>query len=211
MPRYALEQLYQAFAPYQRPEHIDTCACCRGPHSLKPLYARPLRSLTPEHLHLYTFRAITTMGGIDDFKHFLPRILELLHDDEFLSRIDPQVVLGKLRYAGWEQWPVAEQAAVRAYLDILWRFRVRSAPSAPVTAGDWLCAIARAENDIGPYLEAWIADSSPMAQHQLLSFVEDYQPEIATGQHPADYWEDAAEQWKQVAAWARNISRPPPR
>ncbi|MGH9628063.1 MAG: hypothetical protein ACRD7E_06950 [Bryobacteraceae bacterium] len=63
---------------------------------------------------------MTTMGGVDDFLYFLPRILELLPDDDFVAYIDREVVFDKLRYGKWETWPADEQAAMRDYLRWAW-------------------------------------------------------------------------------------------
>src|SRR5215471_10710000 len=108
----ATETLYTVFAAYERKEHMESCPCCRGPESLRPLFGRPLRQLTAEDLHSYAFAAMTTMGDVDDFRHFLPRILELLKDDGFLASVDREVVLSKLRYGHWGTWVEEEQSAV---------------------------------------------------------------------------------------------------
>lgn len=70
---------------------MESCPCCRGPEKVRPLYDRPLRQLMPEDLHFYAFCAMTTMGDVEDFRHFLPRIFELLNDDDFLASVDRQV------------------------------------------------------------------------------------------------------------------------
>jgi hypothetical protein len=69
------EKLYAVFAVHERKAHMESCPCCRGPKSLRSLYGRPLRQLRGDDLQLYTFAAITTMGDVDDFRHFRPRVL----------------------------------------------------------------------------------------------------------------------------------------
>jgi len=133
---------------------------------------------------------MTTVGDVDDFRHFLPRIFELLVDGALTGEIDPEIVLGKLTYGGWFNWPEPEQAAIRAYLGILWQ-RGRCTAEAQ----SWLCAIARAEPDVLPYLDAWAHDPSPAAQAALAAFLED------PGSKLEGFWEDAAEQWRQVIDW----------
>jgi hypothetical protein len=202
------EKLYTVFAAYERKEHIESCPCCRGPESLRPLYGRPLRQLTAEDLHSYAFAAMTTMGDVDDFRHFLPRILELLKDEGFITSVDREVVLSKLRYGNWDTWVEEEQSAIREYLRCMWRLLLRVAPPAspyeypPI--GDWLCALARAEQDLVPYLQVWDADGSPAARDNLSRFVADHQDELRTCRVPAGYWEDAEDQWRQVALWVRS-------
>lgn len=126
---------------------------------------------------------MTTVGDEDDFRHFLPRILELLLTGELSEEVDPEIVLGKLAYANWTTWLPAEQAAVRAALEQIWQ-RHRQSPEAE----NYLCGIARAEPDITPYLNAWEPEAA-------LDFKTD--PETkCTG-----FWEDAETQWRQVLAW----------
>src|SRR4051812_3921753 len=117
--------LYGAFAGYPLRSHIESCPCCRGPKETRHLHTKPLRELTAHDLELYAFRAMTTVGDVDDFRHFLPRILELLPHD---FPVDKEVVLSKLKYAGWAQWPPAERAAVKRFLVDLWAWARHNAP-----------------------------------------------------------------------------------
>ncbi|MBY0373940.1 MAG: hypothetical protein K2Q23_08085 [Bryobacteraceae bacterium] len=112
----AIERLYSTFGSYPLRDRIDSCPCCRGQQETRHLHTKALRDLTPEDLGPYAFRAMTTVGDVDDFRHFLPRILELVAE----LPVDPEVVLSKLTYAKWTEWPAGEIEAVRAYLAELW-------------------------------------------------------------------------------------------
>jgi hypothetical protein len=161
--------------------------------------------LEPARLHFYAFCAMTTMGDVDDFRHFLPRILELLNDDEFLLEIDQEVVLSKLSYGKWDMWPVKEQRAVREYLLAHWAIQLHKPPSADryqkAEVGRWLCALARAETDLFPYLELWRRDKTEAARDNLARFRGDYQGDLFSARSPDGYWKDSESQWKQVVAW----------
>lgn len=78
-----------------------------------------LRELQGEDLSRYAFKAMTTWGNVNDFKHFLPRILELMRGDEL--NIHASTVLGKLKYGRWGSWESAEQKAVTAFLIAWWK------------------------------------------------------------------------------------------
>jgi hypothetical protein len=201
-----VEMLYAVFGRYERREHMESCPCCRGPESVRPLYDRPLRQLTSEDLHLYAFCAMTTMGDVDDFRYFLPRILELLKDSDFLASVDREVVLSKLRYGQWESWPEEEQEAVRDYLRSLWKLVLRTpllaSPYEQGDVGQWLCAVARAERNLSAYLELWRADRSRAAAANLAHFAAEHREELASSRPPSGYWEDAQQQWLEVAHWA---------
>jgi hypothetical protein len=115
-----------------------------------------LRKLTAEDLGSYTFHAMTTVGDVDDFRHFLPRIMELLSSSELIVFVDQEVALSKLAYGSWISWPREERNAVQAFLRYLW-LQARSEPPDPypyvaADVGRWLCAIARAEPDLSRYL-----------------------------------------------------------
>lgn len=58
------------------------------------------------------------MGDVEDFKHYLPRIFELLSTTDFV--VDTFVVLGKLNYGNWTCWPVDEQNAIKVFLLSWW-------------------------------------------------------------------------------------------
>lgn len=74
----AIERLYSTFGSYPLRDRIDSCPCCRGPQETRHLHTKTLRELSAEDHGLYAFRAMTTVGDVDDFRHFLPRILELV-------------------------------------------------------------------------------------------------------------------------------------
>ena len=201
----AIERLYSTFGSYPLRDRIDSCPCCRGPRETRHLHTKLLRDLTAEDLGLYAFRAMTTVGDADDFRHFLPRIFELLLCAEF--PVDKEVVLSKLTYAKWTEWPTGEIEAVRAYLTELWIWARRQPPDpypyVPAEIGSWLCAIARAEQDIEPYLEAWTDDRVPAAQGNFVRFIADEREALEEADSPGAFWEDATAQWQQVKGWVK--------
>jgi len=66
---------------------------------------------------------MSTFGEVEDFKHFLPRILELYTRDFYGGGYDFGLFLSKLEYAKWYRWPVHERdvvvQTVRAWLQSL--------------------------------------------------------------------------------------------
>lgn len=109
-----IERLYRAFAPYPRRASIDACPHCVGEERRETLARVPLRALSCDQLGPFAFRAMTTWGEALDFKHFLPRILELASTPEGTEwpGFDLEVLAGKLERAGWKSWPPEERAAV---------------------------------------------------------------------------------------------------
>ncbi len=69
-----IDDCYDAFAPYPPPRSLHAL---RDPVAiLATLTSAPLRELTGEQIGPYAGWAMTTVGDVTDYKHFLPRILE---------------------------------------------------------------------------------------------------------------------------------------
>jgi hypothetical protein len=113
----AIEGLYDAFEAYPLRTLIDFCPHCQLDAAERQLQARPLRELGWADLRAYCPKAITAFGDAADFKHFLPRILELYVTDHRGAPCCLFVTFGKLEQAAWASWPVEEVAAVRTFID----------------------------------------------------------------------------------------------
>jgi len=109
-----MEDLYDVFNKYPLRQHVEGCTCgCIPPTAEAGLHRRPLREMEPNDLDRYAFKAMTTWGDVEDFKHFLPRLLELLVHKSFI--VDTEIVLGKLSYGHWEAWPVRSRRRFPLY------------------------------------------------------------------------------------------------
>ena len=73
----AIERLYKVFSAHPCPVYTDPCLHCHTVEDDAKLRTRPLRQLSAGELNDYVSDALLVWGGVDDFKHFLPRILEL--------------------------------------------------------------------------------------------------------------------------------------
>lgn len=115
--RTAIDTLYVCFSKYPLNAQMEGCPCCVSGEDKSTLHSKSLRDLTGDDLSKYAFKAMTTWGTVDDFKHYLPRIFELMTTG-FI--VDTFVVLGKLEYSEWQTWPTEEQAAIRQFLLAWW-------------------------------------------------------------------------------------------
>jgi hypothetical protein len=77
MPHAEIERLYQLFSRYKCPRQLEGCPCCTTAEEAQPLVRKPLRTIAAPELEHYASKALTTWGTLDDYKYFLPRILEL--------------------------------------------------------------------------------------------------------------------------------------
>jgi hypothetical protein len=103
----------------------------------------PLRNLEVNDLREYVDGALHVWGGVDDFKHFLPRLFELATDDD-AEFADTQIVLGKLSYCEWWNWQEYERQAIRQFFRAAWEclLRNKATERSGIEVEDWLCGIA---------------------------------------------------------------------
>lgn len=110
----ALEALYRQFAA-PAPSKIEGCPCCISTRGADVLLATSLRQLGGRTLWRYVSGAFLTIGGDRDFRYLLPRILDIAaHEPE--SFIDPEILLGKLKLAGWASWSASDRRAVEEFV-----------------------------------------------------------------------------------------------
>lgn len=116
----AIEGLYGTFSGYLVPQRMDGCPCCVSLSDKDKIHLKSLKDLSADDISHYASKAMTTWGNVDDFKHYLPRIFELMLDDDFYP--DAFVVLGKLEYGLWETWSDNEQQAIKTFLLEWWNY-----------------------------------------------------------------------------------------
>ena len=109
-----LARLYSVFARYPRPTRIESCPCCTREGDVAALHSRPLTELTDDDLSLFAMKAITTMGSVDDLRHYLPRMIELASDGA--ACVDVQRIGQKLDVGEVTTWPADERAALEAWV-----------------------------------------------------------------------------------------------
>ncbi len=198
----AIANLYQTFESYPLDIHMDCCPCCIDEHDKKNLMSYPLRELTD--LNKYSHKSLTTWGNEQDFKHFLPRIFELLVIYDGKRSTNLETIFGKLSDGNWNTWPITEQEAIRDYFRAGWIYALEqiTLDNGPVT---WLCGIGIANEDLQPYLNHWINVCSVNAYEHLANFVEgeiDYYSKKRRLSNA--FWDNAPKAHAQVLEWLFN-------
>ena len=171
----AIENSYRTFAVYPLRTDTGPCSCCHSRKTITAFARNLLRMLGPKDLRTYAYDALYTWGDEVDFRHFLPRIMELLAqaNGDGPAFVDPESVFHKLSYqsscsSGWRTWPPEEQRAIADYTLALWGALLDSEPTElSDSAFSWLCAFAQAADDLSPYLQQWMAASSANAHRNL--------------------------------------------
>jgi hypothetical protein len=137
---------------------------------LKSLTSAPLRELSSENLGAYASYAVTTVGDIEDYKHFLPRILELAIQWTGQPGLDAEMIALRLNYGKWREWPIQEQLAVEA----VFRESFDQGKQEHVEEADaerWLCGMAILGLPVSNALDDWLANPSPNSGLQIAQFV----------------------------------------
>lgn len=112
----AIESLYKTFGNYTT-AGIHHCDCgCIDEDDVKKLSSKPLRQLEADDLISYHGSALYTWGDVDHYKHFLPRICELISVNRDFSYVTLDEFHVKLDYAEWTKWPENEQQAIIEYV-----------------------------------------------------------------------------------------------
>ncbi|KAB8185816.1 hypothetical protein [Microbispora catharanthi] len=115
----ALEALYAAFSRYPLPAKTDVCDHCVSDERVRAARAAPLRMLTASALEPYAWNALYTWGDVEEFKHYLPRLLELL----ILEELDGLHSRSLMLHVGvrWQSWRKIEREAVIGTVGAWWR------------------------------------------------------------------------------------------
>jgi len=164
----AIDRCYDAFAAYPEPLELDASPLRDPIQILRDLSSAPLRQLSGESIESYAGFAMTTVGGVEDYKHFLPRILELAVEGSFLGT-EPPIIGERLKRGEWLKWPLQEQEAVRDLFVEAWKQGLYQHPDDEV-AEDWLCGIANLDLNVSAALEVWDETPSVNATLQLAEF-----------------------------------------
>ena len=168
----AIRQLYRVFAPYPyRRAMEDDPVAGRFPR----LDRVPLISMTWDDFGEYPIKAIATWGNVDDFRHFLPRWLELCNAPILLGQ---RLVFSKLAYARWRTWPAQQQHAIRVFTLALWRRKILVAEHGLRDDADCLLqTLCDAYDNPRTFLDEWDAAMDDVATAEaatvnLARFVE---------------------------------------
>jgi hypothetical protein len=202
----SVECLYDEFSTFALRPVIEGCPHCINPNDQTPIHSKALRSLTAEDLQKYAWKAMTTWGNVDDFRHFLPRLLELLAEGDFAYFIDNEIITGKLRYAHWENWTKAQRGAVNDFFKAYWNRVMREYPIS-TEADVALCAIGNAVDDVNEFLTTWGNDSSLPSVCHLADFIDSNSSALRRSRKLQNaFWGDRRDQMEQVLAWLQSPS-----
>jgi hypothetical protein len=209
--RESIERLYEIFARYE-PDATEEDGRYEVDSILKDLKRVPLRLLTAAELSAFSMKALTTCGSVSNFKHFLPRLLEVLVLDP--DWLDPCILFSKLEYSGYngttelgKAWRPPERQAVMDYAMAVWRDPAMAASDTMRWPALRQClqAFGTCFNDLSPFLVAWNASSDPSAARQLAEWIQqEFHARFATKRAVIvdfAFWRERPHVAEQVRHW----------
>ncbi|SFQ01685.1 hypothetical protein SAMN04515668_1166 [Hymenobacter arizonensis] len=198
----SIEQLYEVFAKYPLNLSMDGSPLFEEKIAQwnRLVAANPLRELSVDDLRIYHFKTMTTWGEVNDFKHFLPRIFELLA--ELPIDFDEWVALNKLNYGKYTSWPIPEQVAVQRFLMAFWK-KLLQEPSDITDAyfEGYFPAIVNVYPHFEQLLNAWLEASNKHSTQRLAEYVFRNEDEVLKGRLTG--YEEMPHQGKLFLKWLR--------
>lgn len=162
----AIANLYATFAQYPLRATMEGCPCCVFAEDQAKLSAKALKVLETEDISHYAWKAMSTWGDVEDFKHFLPRLLELIATTGIAY--GSSVVLRKLAYAKWDEWTPVEKEAICSFLLSWWTDLVTTKERVQSDFTD-LCQLF---GDAGPLLKCWDIDFANYSFRNLVTYIQ---------------------------------------
>lgn len=104
-----VERAYLAFAGASRPVAMEHSPY-RDPLWIKRMEMIPKRDISDDDIHYYAGTALTTVGNGEDYRYFMPRLLEAVVNDKVVHAAC--VIVDRLEMAGWTAWSAEEREIV---------------------------------------------------------------------------------------------------
>lgn len=120
--RNIINDIYSVFSKYRVTIPLDVCTeCCLTANQESELVGMSLNQIPFELLYEYNTAAKTELPSIEEFKHFLPRFLELTAELKFLHH-SAELILSRFEYYSEEEWTVEEMEIIQKYAKELFKY-----------------------------------------------------------------------------------------
>jgi hypothetical protein len=165
----AIVSLYGAFSRYSMSDPFDFCDHCVSAEELDAIRDTPLHELTFDQLWTISSNIVLTIGGVSDFKYFLPRLIE---GSRYGASYNIEAVFTRFRNTEFETWPSAERQAVQGYIRNQFEENATSVverSDGPTDMDDLLCCAYYA-GTLPELLGQWTSDTRETARQQLLEW-----------------------------------------
>lgn len=155
----AVSDVYAAFAHLPRPRTLEMSPMKDARTFAIVLSDKELCNLTANEIGSFADSALYTVGNLNDYKYFLPRILDLavLQPDDAVGYVglEAWAIASKLVYGKWTSWPPREQEAVLNLFQMAFAATARAVPKVSDNAASWVVGLATLEQRISDHLAIW--------------------------------------------------------
>lgn len=195
-----LERCYRSFADVARPRAMDF-----SPYKSADIANRvlllPCRELSDDDIGTYAGSAILTVGGPDDYRYFLPRVLELSVTNGNWIGSEAPIIAERLHRAEWTNWSSEQRASVRAFFDVTYDWSIDAPFDCVAPADLWLCGNLIIGGDAADLLGRWRHNRHPAAACRLANLRWSL-AESLKGKERLPYWDGVtAHNWNAMVSW----------
>jgi predicted ATPase len=169
--KISIEKLYDTFAKYQGLSKMEG-----SPHYddlntwNKELRSKKLKELTDEDLSRFAGKVILTWGDENDYRCYLPRILELTA--ELKTPYNIWTLYSRLEYANWKTWDIEEQTAINDFTLELWNNLLNdNSEKAEWEFKEYFQAFANFYPDFSKLLTVWETNDSFASIKHLTNYI----------------------------------------
>ena len=120
--RHIINQSYSVFSKYNVTVPLDVCTeCCMTPNQENSLVSMSVKHIPFELLYEYNTAAKTELPSIEEFKHFVPRFLDLTAELKFVHH-SAELILSRFEYYKKDEWTKEESEILQNYAKELFRY-----------------------------------------------------------------------------------------
>ena len=169
--KISIEKLYDIFAKYQGLSKLEGSPLYDDLETWnKQLRSKKLRELTDDDLSLFAGKVILTWGDENDYRFYLPRILELTA--ELKTPYEIWTLYSRLEDANWKTWNADEQTAINDFTIELWNnLLINNSEKAEWEFKDYFHSIAYFYPDFTEILKVWETNHSFASIKHLTNYI----------------------------------------
>ena len=139
---YAIERLYEVFSRYGG--GTSFCGLCYDDREIKYITGTEVREINEDVAQKLLWETGDHWESSEVYRHYLPRILDVLAPPISCEDLYPQHLFEVMRYLDFRHWPEHEQEAVVAYMDAVTASMEFLEPS---DREEWMAGVASLSHD----------------------------------------------------------------
>ena len=194
----ALEAVYAAFTQNGLKRPLVICPCCVSAEEEAVMLGTRLRELTWAQLERYLSAVFLTSGAAEDFRYFLPRLLDLTAHVKWDFQCDWEILLGKLSLGEWPTWPQRERAALTEFMQAHFEDLIAAQDARGDELDGFLCGLARGGVDLGYFLDRL---SKPDADAAFFALQDVNAASLMKGKLTNSFWKDHRPAGEPIRQW----------